>query len=294
MYLNQLNEVSRKNLVGKTKVHSPARYNKRLKYSTMSIPEIDEDKLINEDMLVIRVRVGQYSVTLAYEGVLQHIIELVKADYRHRLTRRIVVRALNEQVDAGDVYVRCSCGDFQYRFAYYASKFDYIYGKPETRPSNITNPYDSIGAVCKHLACVLSNKQWLVKASSVVNDFIHENADAVIEKYNIDENMFIIDNVKYQAAIAGAVKREYQRPPVEIIGATSKLYEADELEDNLFNLLDRKGWLIRVDTDLDKPVMVYISKSAEAIDNPEDTEDVMYKYEVKPAGTKIRLQQVKD
>ena len=294
MELNQLNEVSRKNLVGKTKVHSPARYNKRLKYSTMSIPEIDEDKFIDEDMLVIRVRVGQYSVTLAYEGALHHIIELVEADYRHRLTRRIVVRALNEQVDAGDVYVRCTCGDFQYRFAYYATKFEYIYGPGETRPSHITNPHDSIGAVCKHLACVLANKQWLVKAASVVNDFIHDNSDAIIEKYNIDADKFIIDDVKYQAAITGAVKREYKRPPVEIIGATSKLYQADELENDLFNLLDRKGWLIRVDTDLDKPVMVYISKSSEAIDNPEDTEDIIYKYEVKPAGTKIRLQQVKD
>ena len=53
-----INEVSRKNLVGKTKVQSPARYDKRLRYSTMSIPEIDTEKLLKFDLLVIEVKVG--------------------------------------------------------------------------------------------------------------------------------------------------------------------------------------------------------------------------------------------
>ena len=183
--MTRLDEVSRKNLVGKTKVHSPARYNKRLRYSTMSIPEIDEEKLLNEDILVIHVRVGQYVDTLSYDGVMQKIISLVEKDPRHRLTRRIVVQALNMRVDETDVFVNCSCEDFRYRFAYFSTKYNYKYGSPETRPSNITNPHDSIGAVCKHLACILANKQWLVKASSVVNDFIHENYTEILYHANV-------------------------------------------------------------------------------------------------------------
>lgn len=292
--MGKLNEVSRKNLVGKTKVHSPARYNKRLRYSTMSIPEIDEKELFDNDILVIHVRVGQYVTTLAYSGVMEKIIKLVAQDPRHRLTRRVVVRAMNERVDQTDVYVNCTCPDWRYRYAFWGTKFKYKYGAPETRPANITNPFDTIGATCKHLACILANKKWLVKASSVVNDYIHDNFEILVEKYDINRELFYVDDVKYQAAIKGAVKRELQRPPADVVGATSKLFEVNELEDRLYNLLNRRGWLLRVDTDLDKPVMVYISKSAEALENPEDSEDVVYTYEVKPAGTKLRLQQVKN
>lgn len=292
--MNVLSEVSRKNLVGKTKVHSPARYNKRLRYSTMSVPEINEDEFINEDKLSINVRVGQYVDTLSYEGVMSRIIKLVSQDPRHRLTRRIVVRAMNEQVDLTDVYVNCTCPDFKYRYAVWATKYDYKYGAPENRPADITNPNDTIGATCKHLACILSNKKWLVKAASVVNEVIHTHLEEIIQKYNIDETVFIVDELKYQAAVIGAVKRELRRPPADVVGATSKLFSEDELEDRLFNLLDRRGWLLRIDTDLDKPVMVYISKSAEALDNPEESDDIVYVYDVKPAGNKIRLQQIKE
>ena len=82
-------EVSRKNLVGKTKVGSPERYNKRLRYAAMSTPEIDEDKLLNEDMLVIYVQVGKYTDTVAFAGVIKHFIEIVKQSYREDYINKI-------------------------------------------------------------------------------------------------------------------------------------------------------------------------------------------------------------
>lgn len=464
-------EVSRKNLVGKTKVQSPARYNKRLRYSTMSIPEIEGDKLLKDDMLVIHVQVGAYTDSIAYEGVCKRIIELVKNSNRHSLTRRIVVRAMNEQVDAGDIYVRCSCMDFKClpadteikllsggyatikdvcerynngeklwvyavddkgdfhpgeiinavctgksstlvevtldsgekitttadhlymmrdgtykaaadlkvddslmpllnidtyeqcrklfpkstksenltipfneilelfrvdrlnhrvssvrtislaepvdvydievkdfhnflvkgdvilhncRFAYQATRYKYIYGDPENRPANITNPNDDIGAVCKHLACILSNKKWLVKAASVVNDYIHDNYESFLKAYNLDADEFRIDEKAYNAAIAGAIKREHDRLPPELFGITSRLYAPEDLEKILFDMLNRRGWELRIDNDLDKPIVVYVSKSLEALDNPEDSTDNIYKFDVMPAGSRVRLQWVKD
>lgn len=287
--MNKLNEVSRRNLIGKTKVFSPTRYNKRLRYSTMSTPEIDEDELIKNDKLVIHVSVGQYVDTLAYDGVITKLIDIVKRSPNKSLTRRLVVRAMNEQVDQTDVYVRCSCADFTHRFSYYAGKYDYLYGPKETRPPKITNPRDDQGAVCKHLACILSNKKWLVKAASVVNEVLHDRYDEVIENYNIDESEFKINEQAYNAASIGAVKRELQQLPVELTIVINKLYSPDDIEDELYNNIGRRGWEFSVEYDLDKPTEVYISKSLEALDDPDNASDIVYKFEVKPAGSKIRL-----
>ena len=62
-------------------------------------------------------------------------------------------------------------------FAYWATENGYKYGEPETRPSDITNPDDALGATCKHLDLLLSNKRWLTKAASVVNAFIKAYPD---------------------------------------------------------------------------------------------------------------------
>lgn len=288
------NEVTRKNLVGKTKVQSPERYDKRLRYSTMSIPEIDEDKLLNFDRLVITVRVGNYTDNLAFDGVMQKLIEIVKKDPKHVVNRRAVIRAMNEQVDAvKDVYVRCSCSDFKYRFAYFATKYDYLWGPPENRPSNVTNPKDNIGATCKHLACILSNKKWLVKASSVVNDFIHENYHEILQKYNLSEDDFRYDEQAYYAASVAAAKQAMRRLPPDLLGATNRLYDAENLEQQLFELLDDRGWWISVDSDLDTPNYVRVSKDAKAIDTGEPA-DAIYTFEVVPAGTRVKLKRVEN
>lgn len=51
----------------------------------------------------------------------------------------------------GDVLLSCSCKDFQYRYRYWATENEYVYGKEETRPAVITNPSNLLGFGCKHL-----------------------------------------------------------------------------------------------------------------------------------------------
>lgn len=290
-----VNEVTRKNLVGKTKVGSPTRYNKRLRYSAMSIPEIDEEQLLNNDMLVIRVQVGKYVCTIAFEGVIKKLVEIVKRDRLHRVIRRFVVQALNQQVDITEnVYVRCSCPDFRFRYSYYATKYEYIWGAPENRPAKITNPYDSIGATCKHLVAILANKKWLVKAASVVNDFIHDNYEEIIKNYNINPEEFVVHQQQYIAAVTGAVKRDMERMPIPLLALSNRLYDPETLEDDLYSLIGNKGWYIRVDHDLDKPVAVMISKSEKALEGDDSDKQPVYSFDVNPAGTKVRISQLKD
>lgn len=289
--MNIINEVSRKNLVGKTKVQSPERYDKRLRYSTMSIPEIEEERLLKFDQLVIEVKVGNYTDHLAYEGVMKRLIDIVKRDPKHAVTRRAVVRAMNEQVDLTDVYVRCSCPDFRYRFAAWATKHDYLWGPPESRPAKIRNPKDNMGATCKHIASILSNKKWLVKASSVVNDYIHEHYEEVVEQYHINKEEFLIDEHQYHAASMKAAKQAVKRLPPDLLGATNRLYDAKDLEIQLFEILDHRGWWIAVDTDLDTPNYVRVSKDAKALED-ENALGEVFTFEVVPAGTKVKLKRV--
>lgn len=289
----KLLEVSRKNLVGKTKVQSPERFNKRLRYSTMTVPEIDEEELLKHDMLVISVGVGAYNVILAYEGVMKRIIELCKSDSRHILSRRIVIRAMNDVVDETDVYVRCSCPDFRYRYAYQATRHDYLWGSPEHRPADVTNPHDNIGATCKHLACVLANKKWLVKASTPVNDFIHDNFDAIKSQYNINEEEFLLDAHRYAAGITRALNAEKKKLPTELLWIVNKLYEPENLQSTIEDSISKRGWYVYVEEDLSNPISVAISKNDAAAEDPESYPDEAYVFDVVPAGKKIRLKERK-
>ena len=72
----------------------------------------------------------------------------------------------------GQGVVLHNCPDFRYRFAYYCTKNQVNSGTPETRPSNITNPDDSLGSACKHVLLILNNNSWIMRVASVINNYI--------------------------------------------------------------------------------------------------------------------------
>lgn len=73
-------------------------------------------------------------------------------------------------VDAG--VILHNCDDFRYRFNYWATRNDINSGTPEFRPSDITNPDNSLGSSCKHVLLVLNNNAWIIKVASVINNYI--------------------------------------------------------------------------------------------------------------------------
>lgn len=188
-----LNEISRKNLVGKTKSQSPARYVKRLGYRAKGTDGIDPDQLINNDVLVTAIPIGDYTSVIAFPGVLHALKNVLARQPRPNVTLQTVIRAVTRAFDDTDVKVDCTCADFKYRYAYWATRYGYKWGPPENRPSKITNPDDVEGAMCKHLTALLANKRWLVKVASLVNDFIKAYPDEVRKKLGLDEDEFIIN-----------------------------------------------------------------------------------------------------
>lgn len=174
-------EKSRNELVSKSKKDPKGlqRYKRRLKSrvasSVREFNRIDMNQFFKEDILTVNIKVrgetDNYNVGISFGGTLRYLKQYSK----HRdngVELRDIIRALISAFNNNDVFVNCQCPDFKYRFGYWSTANDYKQGSPELRPSNITNPNDNIGSVCKHSLLVLSNTSWLIKVASVIKNYI--------------------------------------------------------------------------------------------------------------------------
>lgn len=180
---HSLLEVSRKDLVTKSRVQSKKRFDKRLNYQVSNFRGCDLQQLFENDIFVFTTPIKDYVCTIAFPGVFTSLKEVVRstAGDPSKINLQMVIKALRLAFDrTDDVKVRCSCADFKYRFMYWASNNGYLYGPPDQGTEEFpekTNPDDMLGATCKHLDLLLSNKRWLTKASSVINSFIKTYPD---------------------------------------------------------------------------------------------------------------------
>jgi hypothetical protein len=184
-------------------------------------------------MLVTKSNVGNYDVTVAYFGILSKLKTIISRKPRYNVTLQDVIKAVSRAIDDSDVFVDCTCPDFIYRYSYYATKYGYKFGKPEIRPPKITNPDDNIGATCKHIAALLSNKKWLVKVSSSVNNFIKANYEEIIEILGLDTDKFIINKPGRPSHRTGRNINMLRRDKLEIPDEDNEDEEELELSDNI-------------------------------------------------------------
>ena len=123
---------------------------------------------------------------LKYFSTFEEFIDYMNVlkDYNHKV---VSVKRIN--IDPCEVYdiavkdchnflvdggvILHNCEDFSYRFGFFASKNDFNSGAPETRPSNITNPNDSLGSACKHVLLVLNNNSWIQRIARVISNYVH-------------------------------------------------------------------------------------------------------------------------
>ena len=187
-------EATRYDLLRRSRKDSPERYLKRFNYQVANFRGVDLMALFNDDYFIFTAPIGDYIVNIAFPGVLTELRKIAKATRGDatKINLRMVTSALRIAFDkTDDIKVRCSCKDFHFRFMYYALKYDYLYGEPTpttTDPPVVRNPNNDIGAVCKHLDVLLSNKRWLTKAASAVNDLIRTYPDkAAVYLYNEED-----------------------------------------------------------------------------------------------------------
>ena len=178
--MNFLFEDSRQKLISKSKqsVKGKQRFNKRNKSrvanTVKAMNSIDMNKLFKEDILTVNLPIkgetNDYTVKITFGGFLEILRDQLRDN--EEIDFRAISRACIIGFNKDDVFINCSCPDFRYRFAYYATRNDINSGAPENRPSDITNPHDSLGSACKHVLLVLNNTSWIIKVASVINNYI--------------------------------------------------------------------------------------------------------------------------
>lgn len=170
-------EISRKNLVGKTKAQSQPRVQRSKDYDPMKVYLIDDDELFYNDRLIIYSQVGDYICIVGVNDFSKSYKEILKKNRKPTVNLETTIRAVQLALDNEDIYVNCDCPDFYYRYSYVATKNGYKFGTPQDIPAPERNPKDNIGAVCKHLYRILNNKRWAVRSASMVNKVLRDNPE---------------------------------------------------------------------------------------------------------------------
>ena len=149
------------------------RLHQKVSRSVANYNKLNMNKLFKDDILDVNIEVkgetDNYLVRISFSGFLQNFQKINKVPGEIKL--KDITRALTMSFNMEDVYFRCTCPDWQYRQGYWATQNGTIVGDPETRPSNITNPNDTKGGMCKHVAIVMSNNSWIMKVASVIRNY---------------------------------------------------------------------------------------------------------------------------
>lgn len=199
--LIKLNEDSRNKLLSKAKQGANYktdqskgrnRYERRTKSkisnSVKEYNRLNMNKFFKEDILDLNILVhgetDDYLVGISFSGILELIREETEKNQNIQVDLRLILQMLKRAFNREDhVLVKCSCPDWKYRMAYFASVNDIILGEKETIKSDKTNPDDKLGPACKHVILVLSNNSWIVKLASAINNYINYIKDHYEKNY---------------------------------------------------------------------------------------------------------------
>jgi hypothetical protein len=156
----------------------------RKKYSKLAnavknYNEINMNSLFKQDILQVNIPVvgetDEYTVTIKLNGVVAEIQKNIKNN-NNKLEYRTIIQALTKVFNTADVYVKCTCSDFKYRFAHWNIIKNVSVDDSSSDPGpgkGIANPNDDKGRGCKHILLALANGDWMMKVASVINNYCH-------------------------------------------------------------------------------------------------------------------------
>ena len=147
--------------------------------SVKSYNEINMNDVFKKDILQVNIPVvgetDEYTVTIKLEGVVAEIQKNIKNN-NNKFEYRTVIQALTKVFNTTDVYVKCRCDDFKYRFAHWNIIKNVSVDDSTQDPGpgkGIANPNDDKGRGCKHILLCLSNGSWMMKVASTIANYCH-------------------------------------------------------------------------------------------------------------------------
>lgn len=147
--------------------------------SVKAYNRIEMNQLFKQDILQVDIPVvgetDEYTVTVKIEGVVAEIQKNIKNN-NNKFEFRTVIQALTKVFNTTDVYVKCTCDDYKYRFHHHGIMHKISVDDSSKDPGpgkGIANPNDDKGKGCKHILQCLANGNWMMKASSVIVNYCH-------------------------------------------------------------------------------------------------------------------------
>lgn len=180
-YKTPLNEITRWEIIRRSQKESPERFLKKKFYRAKDFNNVDFEKLFTNDSFVWKSRVGDYIVTISFEGAFSNLYQFVRnwsgVNRWKKITLKILTNCLSQALDSEELQVACSCPDFIYRFDYWLSRpdIDGKYGVKQNTPPKVRNVKNNKGFVCKHILSVLYGKRWVPAAAKSWLQYIQTN-----------------------------------------------------------------------------------------------------------------------
>ena len=147
--------------------------------SVKAFNSINMNSVFKQDILQVDIPIvgetDEYTVTIKLEGVIAEIQKNIKNN-GNKFEYRTIIQALTKVFNTTDVYVKCSCPDYKYRFAHWNIIKNVSADDSSQDPGpgkGIANPNDDKGRGCKHILVCLSNGDWMLKCASVLNNYCH-------------------------------------------------------------------------------------------------------------------------
>ena len=180
-----LNEITRMQIINKSKRESPERMLKQKFYRAKDFNNVDFESLFTTDTFTWSSRVGDYIVVISFEGPFANLYNIVGSwsgkNRWKRLDLKLLTKCLSKALDEEDIYVDCSCDDFKYRFAFWSTQLGYKYGTQQNRPPKVRNVKNNQGGCCKHILSALYGKRWVPAAAKAWLHYIKENPELAEE-----------------------------------------------------------------------------------------------------------------
>jgi len=219
-----------------------------------SYNQIDMNDFFKKDLLEVKIPVtgetNQYIVTIKLDGICTEIQKNIKNN-KNKLEYRTIIQAITKVFNTSDVYVKCTCADFQYRFNHWSIVNNYGVDDSAHDPGpgkGIANPNNDKGIGCKHILLVLANCDWIMKVASVINNYIHYaeehmqkpflkvifpklygiQAEEMVEQDLIDDDKYLdssvglIDAINEYGKTRGRYKAGTNKNPVTGTGGRTK------------------------------------------------------------------------
>lgn len=182
-----LNEITRWEIIRRSQIESPERFLKKKFYKAKDFRNVDFEKLFTNDSFVWSSRIGDYIVTISFEGAFDNLYHKVRnwsgRNRWKKITLKLLTDCLSEALDTEDLQVDCSCPDLVYRFSYWLSRpdVDAKYGVKQNVAPKVRNVKNNKGYVCKHILSVLYGKRFVPGAARAWLQYIQANPELTEE-----------------------------------------------------------------------------------------------------------------